>query len=215
MEQLLSNLTEQSQTRYYGKYRGYVANNRDDEKRGRLRLTVPEVLGDTVTGWALPCLPFGGLADQGLFMIPEVDSAVWVEFEAGDLNRPIWTGVFWRQSSDVPSEAQKDEPTTRVLKTPSGHILQFDDAAGEEKFVLHHPAEAEMTIDEQGSITLTDGGGSTVTMDASAGKLALEDSNGNSITMDATGIKIKDKNGNQIELAAAGITIKGTKLNIG
>lgn len=215
METLVSELTDQAQRRYYGKYRGYVVNNRDDEKRGRLRLTVPEVLGDTVTGWALPCLPFGGLADQGLFMIPEVDAAVWVEFEAGDLNRPIWTGVFWRQSSDVPSEAQNDEPTTRMLKTPSGHILQFDDASGKEKFVLRHPAEAEMTIDEQGSITLADAKGGTITMDAGAGKLVAQDKNGNSITMDVTGIKIKDKNGNQIELAAAGITIKGTKLNIG
>jgi len=216
MDPILSNLSQQAQTRYYGKYRGFVVNNQDSEKRGRLQLSVPEVLGDAVTGWALPCLPFGGLADQGLFMIPEIDAAVWVEFEAGDINRPIWTGVYWRQSSDVPAEAQKDEPTTRMLKTPSGHILRFDDASGEEKFVLHHPADAELTIDHQGTVILRDGGGGTVTMDADAGKLVLEDQHRNSITMDANGIKIQDKNGNLIQLKAGEITIKAAgKVNIG
>lgn len=215
MDRMVGQIAEQTQRRYYGKYRGYVVDNQDDEQRGRLRLTVPEVLGDTVTGWALPCLPFGGLAEQGLFMIPEPDSAVWVEFEAGDLQRPIWTGVFFRQSSDVPSEAQKTEPTTRMLKTPSGHILQFDDASGEERFRLYHPSAAEMSIDENGTVIVTDSQGSSVTLDAQAGKLVLEDKNGNTITMDVMGIKLEDKNGNQIEMAAAGITIKGARVSVG
>ena len=76
-------------------------------------MRVPSILGDQTTGWALPCLPFGGLADQGLFMVPEVDSQIWVEFEEGNVDHPVWVGVFWQQTSDVPTEASKTEPRTR------------------------------------------------------------------------------------------------------
>ena len=48
--------------RFYGKYRGIVVDNQDPSKLGRLKLRVPSVLGkDVVTGWATPCVPYGGL----------------------------------------------------------------------------------------------------------------------------------------------------------
>ena len=86
MNDLLSELARQVRGKYYGKYRGFVADNKDPDKKGRLRIRIPSVLGDQVSGWALPCAPF-----TGWFMIPEPDKPVWVEFEEGDLRRPIWT----------------------------------------------------------------------------------------------------------------------------
>jgi uncharacterized protein involved in type VI secretion and phage assembly len=215
MDGVIAELSRDARSRYYGKYRGFVVDNEDPEQRGRLRVTVPAVLGDAVTSWALPCLPFGGLADQGWFAIPEPDSIVWVEFEAGDLHQPIWTGVFWQQGSDVPAEAQKQPPTTRLLKTPSGHVLQFDDEDGAEQIRLFHPKEAEVLIDKDGSITVTDASGGSITMDANAGSIEIKDKNNNKVTLDSSGIKLVDKNGNQLEMAAAGITIKGAKVTIG
>ena len=167
MNEIEQKLARQVQSKYYGKYRGFVSDNSDPDQLGRLKVTVPSILGDTITGWALPCLPFGGLADQGLFTIPEVDAQVWVEFEEGELSHPIWVGVFWQTSGDAPSEGAVTPPTTRVLKTPSGHILQFDDASGAEQYRLHHPADSEMTIDPQGAITLTDANGANVKLDVS------------------------------------------------
>ncbi len=202
------------QSRFFGKYRGFVADNQDPEHRARLRLTVPSVLGAQTTGWALPCLPFGGLTNQGLLLVPEVDAQVWVEFEEGNTDQPIWVGVFWQQSGDLPEEGDLDEPTTRVLRTPSGHVLQFDDAAGEEQFRLAHPAGAEMTVDAAGTFNLTDAAGATVTLDAEAGSVTVEDSNGNTLTMDASGTVIEDANGNKVEMTAAGITVKGTQIVI-
>jgi uncharacterized protein involved in type VI secretion and phage assembly len=189
-----------------------VVDNRDPEKRGRLKLKVPTVLGDQDTGWALPCLPFGGLANQGLFMIPEVDAQVWVEFEEGNLDHPIWVGVFWQQTSDTPEEAALDEPTTRIIRTPSGHVLQFDDQSGEEQFRLAHPAGTELTINPQGTVELTDAAGAKLTLDSESNQVILEDSNGNTVTLDASGTKIQDSNGNQVEMAAAGITLKAVKI---
>ena len=212
METTVVQLASQLNEHRYGKYRGFVVNNMDPEKRARLKLRIPSVLGDAETDWALPCLPFGGKATQGLFIVPEHDAQVWVEFEEGDISRPIWTGTFWQQESDVPTEAAKDEPTTRLLQTPAGHRLQFDDESGEEKIILHHMQEAELMIDENGSIALTDANGSVLTLDASAGEVKIEDSNGNTMTMSSSGTTVEDSNGNKIEMAASGITVEGQQV---
>ncbi|MCP3902783.1 MAG: phage tail protein [Planctomycetes bacterium] len=211
-EALLADVVRRSQDRYYGKYRGFVADNQDPERRGRLKLRVPSVLGEAETGWALPCLPFGGLVDQGLFLVPEVEAQIWVEFEEGDVSKPIWTGTFWQTSNDVPTEAAVDPPTTRLLKTVSGHLLQFDDESGKERVLLKHKADARLEIDETGTVALTDKGGGSVTLDADANEIVVKDANGNTMTMRSSGTLVKDSNGNQVEMAAAGITVKGTKV---
>ncbi len=212
MEEMIQRLAQEMRSKRYGKYRGFVVDNADPEKRARLRLRVPSVLGDAETGWALPCLPFGGAAAQGLFLVPEVDAQVWVEFEEGDISHPVWTGTFWQADGDPPEEAARDEPTTRLLQTPSGHRLQFDDESGEERFLLHHPTDAEIEIDSNGTIALTDAGGAKVTLDAEAGELTIEDANGNVISMTASGTTVEDANGNKIEMAASGVTVKGTQI---
>jgi len=212
MEETLLRLARAIDEKHYGKHRGFVVDNEDPQKRARLLLRIPGLLGDQVTDWALPCLPFGGLADQGFFSVPENEAQVWVEFEEGDIQRPIWTGTFWQQEGDAPQEAALDVPTTRLFKTPAGHILQFDDEEGAEKFILHHPTEAEMSVDENGSILLTDAGGATVTLDASSGELNIEDANGNSMKMTSSGTTVEDANGNKIEMAASGITVEGQQV---
>lgn len=212
MDDTLVELVTEVGAKRYGKYRGFVVDNQDPQKRGRLRLSVPSVLADQQTDWALPCVPFGGGEGYGLFVVPQVGAQMWVEFEEGDLHRPIWTGTFWQQQSDVPEDASKDEPTTRMLRTPGGHILQFDDEAGEEQFRLFHPTEAEMVVDKNGSMTLTDSGGATVTLDAEASEIIVEDANGNIMTMNGSGTTVEDSNGNKIEMAASGITVEGQQI---
>ncbi len=214
MEETIIRLAKLFGERRFGKFRGIVTDNKDPQKRGRLKLRVPSVLGDQETDWALPCLPLGGLKEQGLFLVPEVGAQGWVEFEEGDINRPIWTGTFWQQESDVPQEAAKEEPTTRVLKTPTGHTLQFDDEEGKERFRLYHPKGAEVTIDENGSIKVTDAKESSLTLDANAGKIVLEDTNGNTLTMSSSSTIVEDSNGNKIEMGPSGINIKGQQVVI-
>ena len=212
MDELLLELARQYQNKYFGKYRGFVVDNDDPEQRGRLCLNVPSVLGEAQSGWALPSLPFGGLADQGLFMVPEIGAQVWVEFEAGNVNLPIWTGTFWQQSGDPPTEAAQSPPTTRILKTPSGHVLQFDDKDGEEKFRLAHPAGTETTVDENGTVIIRDAQGNTLTLNADSGEIVVEDANGNTITLNSSGTSLVDSNGNKIEMTASGITVKGQQV---
>jgi len=210
---LLEKVAKEVQRKLYGKFRGFVVDNQDPEKRARLKLKIPSALGETETGWALPCIPFGGIAGFGLFLVPEVDTQVWVEFEEGEISRPIWTGTFWQKQGDPPAEATEgDGTTTRLLKTPGGHLLRFDDEKDKEKIQILHPKGTEVAIDEKGILTLTDSGGSKVTMDPDAGKLLVEDSNGNTLTMDSSGTVIEDKNGNKVTMASAGINVEGQKV---
>lgn len=74
---------------YYGKYRGRIVDNNDPEKRGRIKVECPTVLGTQISNWALPCLP------PYIFYIPQIGSLVWVEFEEGKIDSPIWSGHFY------------------------------------------------------------------------------------------------------------------------
>ena len=214
MENALQQTVRQSQQKYYGKYRAFVTDNDDPEQRGRLKVRVPSVFGQQETYWALPCLPFGGLADQGFFFVPEIDAQVWVEFEEGNQDRPLWTGVFWQPSEGVPSEATEAYPNSRVLKTPAGHTLQFDDADGEEQIKLKHPEGADMTIDPNGSIKLTDASGAKLTLDASGNSLTVADANGNEMVMDSSGTTVTDSNGNEVTMSAGQLKISGQMIVI-
>lgn len=100
----MNDSNESDEARYYGKYRGVVFNNIDPEQRGRIMAMVPDVLGLTPSSWALPCVPMAG-KQQGVFMVPQLGAGVWIEFEQGDPDYPIWTGGFWGIASEVPALA--------------------------------------------------------------------------------------------------------------
>ncbi len=199
----------QQQNRYYGKYRGFISDNADPEKLGRCKLVVPSVLGETATNWALPCTAYGGAQGIGVIAVPPVGAQIVAEFMEGDVSSPLWTGTFWRTSGEIPEEfAANDKPSAKVMKTESGHLLVFEDKEGEETVTLRSSAEAILEMISDGSFSLTDSGGATVTLDAAASEIRIEDANGNSCVMSASGMTFKDPAGNEIETAAGGITIK-------
>ena len=212
VEETITRLAREVEERRYGKFRGLVTDNNDPQKRGRLRLRIPSVLGDQESDWALPCLPYGGASACGLFLAPPNGAQVWVEFEEGDVHRPVWTGTFWQDGSDVPPDAAKGPPSTVLLQTPGGHIIDLEDKSGDEHIRLKHSGGATVVIDKNGSIVLTDAKGATATLDADGGSVKVADANGNSVLLDSNGIALKDANGNKIEMAAAGVTIKAQQI---
>lgn len=197
--------------RAIGKFRGVVMDNQDPDKRGRVKVSVPALLGDQTSDWALPCFPCGGLADTGWFCVPKVGAQVWVEFEGGNIDFPIWSGTFWQQGADVPAEVQ-DPPTTHLLKTPKGHLFLLEDQDDNEQVSLTHSGGAQMLIDPDGTIALTDQNGAKVTLDAQNNQLLIEDANGNSVTLASAGTTVEDGNGNKIEMSASGINVKGMQI---
>jgi hypothetical protein len=116
--------------RFYGKYRGLVAINVDPKNMGRLKAVVPEVLGEIPSSWALPCVPYAGTG-AGFFAIPPIGAGVWIEFEAGDVSRPIWTGAWWA-TGEVPMDEKgipAQAPTTKIFRTEFGLLMAYDDLA--------------------------------------------------------------------------------------
>ncbi|HVO10142.1 MAG TPA: phage baseplate assembly protein V [Vicinamibacteria bacterium] len=90
--------------RYYGKYRATVIDNVDPMQLGRIQVLSPDVHGMVPTSWAMPCVPIAG-TQSGIYCVPPIGSSVWIEFEQGDLDFPIWVGGFWGLQSDPPGLA--------------------------------------------------------------------------------------------------------------
>jgi hypothetical protein len=105
-------------TPFFGKYRGSVVDNVDPLRLGRLSVRVPDVFGDNL-GWALPCVPFAG-PGVGFLALPPVGANVWVEFEAGDPDYPVWAGCFWGPNQ-LPAEAV--HPAFAVWRTAGSVIV--------------------------------------------------------------------------------------------
>ena len=139
-DRVLEDLLERLRGRFYGKYRGIATDV--DPATCRIKAQVPAVLGDTETGWCMPCVPYAG-PNVGIAFLPETGSGVWIEFEGGDVSFPIWVGGYWREG-EVPSDVGA---AVKVIATKAPNELKFDD--------------------DQGSLTITDANGNTVTMDGS------------------------------------------------
>ena len=90
--------------KYYGKYRGTVINNVDPLQIGRIQVMVPDVTNLIPSSWAMPCVPIAG-KQEGAFFVPQIGAGVWVEFEQGDPDYPIWVGGFWGVAAEVPALA--------------------------------------------------------------------------------------------------------------
>jgi Type VI secretion system/phage-baseplate injector OB domain len=120
-------VSRQEQDSYLGKYRGRVEDNVDPDRQGRLKVSVPNVLQDEWTGWALPCVPYAG-PGVGFFAIPPVGASVWVEFEGGNVESPIWSGCFWAAGERVPADPAT--PEVKVFKTEGVSLTMKDQSGG-------------------------------------------------------------------------------------
>ena len=156
--------------KFFGKYRGTVLNNVDPEQRGRLTLSVPDVLGAVPSSWAEPCVPLAGPTGppMGVYLVPPIGAGVWVEFEHGDPSYPIWTGCRWGAQSDVPPLAKAGLPTSPnlVMQTLGQHMLLLSDmpptpATG--GIVLKSTTGAMIVVNDSG-IYISNGKGATITL---------------------------------------------------
>ena len=117
----------------YGKHRGKVVDPVDPLQLGRILALVPAI-SEMPLSWAMPATPYAG-ADVGFFAIPPIGANVWIEFEGGDVNYPIWSGCFWGEGQ-VPAEPAV--PTTIMLKTTLG-AFSINDLDAELKLSLTAP----------------------------------------------------------------------------
>jgi uncharacterized protein involved in type VI secretion and phage assembly len=161
-------------TDFFGKYRGVVTDNMDPLMVGRIRARVPDAMGDQESGWALPCAPFGG-DGMGFFAVPKVGAGVWIEFEHGDPDYPVWSGCWWGSAAEMPPTLLAPPPPSKklMLKTEGGHTVLIDDTPG------------------IGGITLETSGGQKIKLTA----LGIEIDNGQGAVIKLTGPQVSVNNG--------------------
>jgi hypothetical protein len=189
----------QASVKHYGKYPGLVISNTPPENdpenpkkihRGELYVEVPAILEESPDGksqqpiqvWAKPCF------HPGFFFIPEIGAQVWVEFAAGDLNAPLWTGV-WYPLKETPKTAAEKAPTVfqKVVRTASGHVTQLDD--------------------QNGNVLIANGQGSSIFLNGEDQEATFFDQHGNFVKMGNDGIAIVNKDGTLIELREGKVTV--------
>ena len=158
--------------RFWGKYRGTVTLNVDPESRGRIQVMVPDVLGLMPSSWAECSAPVSGMtgAASGVFMIPSVGAAVWVEFEHGDPNKPIWTGGRWESAADVPPFAIAPPPIPPgqnfAIQTTLQNLVLISDSAPTPAtggIVLRSTTGAMLVVNDSG-IYINNGKGASITL---------------------------------------------------
>lgn len=175
--------------RYFGLYPAIVTDIVDPDRLGRIEVKYPwlgDDGGQAVRSRATLLSPYAD-DDQGLQILPEVDSQVVVAFEAGDPRRPYIVGACWNGRESLPA-APEAANNKRTLKTRSGSLLEFDDQQGAEK------------------ITLSTVGGHKVILDHAALSVTVEHSSGSLITMNATG---------QVEIRAnATVEVNASAVNV-
>lgn len=97
--------------RFFGKYRGTVINNIDPMQMGRIMAQVPAISALLPTSWCMPCYPLAGTG-SGASFVPQLRSAVWIEFEGGDPDYPIWAGCFYGLDAERPTDAAAGNPVS-------------------------------------------------------------------------------------------------------
>ncbi len=150
--------------RYYGKYRGTVKLNVDPKRIGRLLVECSDVLGAGISSWAMPCLPMAGI-QAGMFVLPPQNSGVWLEFEQGDPDLPIWVGAYWGSAAEVPALTQTAPPAVGViaLQTQMQNTLMLSDTPGIGGFQLLTTSKAMIQVNDTG-IIIQNGKGASIQM---------------------------------------------------
>jgi hypothetical protein len=211
----MGNPAPRSGERWYGKYSGEVGGNEDPQKQGRVQVKVPTIFGADLQVWARPCFAYGH------FFVPPVGAKVWVEFEAGDPQYPIWSGA-WYPQANTPEESRVTPPDNRVIQTASGHTIELNDTSDSPKITIRHKDNSFVAIDDKGSVVVANKNGSTLYLNADQGEVSLFSEHGHMLSMKSGGIAIINKDqtslditGDTVRITAANIILDGGKVSLG
>lgn len=198
---------------FFGKYRGKVTSTKDPLHLGRVQVQVPSILGEGRLSWALPSTPYAG-KDIGLFTVPPSGSNIWVEFEGGDPDYPIWSGCFWGEG-ELPQDAKVEEPekvqvfrtegvtcTVSNLGSNKGVTLIVEQPVVERKLKMVFNADGiEINNKDETTIKIT------------ADKIELKNKANSTVTIKQDDIQLKESNV-EIKLTATQINLINTASTI-
>lgn len=155
--------------KYYGKYRGTVVNNIDPMQRGRIQALVPDVSNVMLSSWAEPALPGGGI-QTGMFTVPQIGAGVWIEFEQGDSDYPIWTGCYWGNAAETPALAKMVPPGVSgiTFQTTFQNGIVLSDVPGPTGGIMLKSTTGAAIIVNDTGIYIQNGKGASIVMTGTA-----------------------------------------------
>ena len=156
--------TNESQ-KFFGKYRSVCVNNVDPMQMGRIQVVVPDVSSVSPTSWAMPCVPVGGM-QMGVFGVPQIGAGVWIEFEQGDPDYPIWVGCYYGSAAEVPLLSQLAPPGVPAITfqtTLQNGILVSDVPGPTGGIMLKSALGAALIVNDTG-IYIQNGQGAAITL---------------------------------------------------
>lgn len=145
---------------------GIVEDLNDPTGQGRVRLSFPWMDASMRSAWAPVSVPLAG-KDRGAYIMPELGDEALVAFEHGDFDHPFVLGYLWN-GTDLPPE---NDPQLRVIRTPGGHQLRFEDAPGAKKIVVKTDGGLTLTMDDAAQSITLEGGGRAVTLQSGQVKI--------------------------------------------
>jgi uncharacterized protein involved in type VI secretion and phage assembly len=151
--------------KYYGIYRGTVTNNIDPLQTGRILATVPDAGGLVPTTWAMPAMPIAG-KQMGVYVVPQIGAGVWIQFEAGDPDRPVWTGGWWGSAAEVPALALAGIPANPniVIGSMLQNTIVVSDLPGPTGGIMLKSATGATLIVNDTGIFIQNGKGASIVM---------------------------------------------------
>jgi uncharacterized protein involved in type VI secretion and phage assembly len=151
--------------KYFGKYRGMVINNVDPLQIGRLLVQVSDVLALIPSSWAMPCFPITG-QQMGAYLLPQIGAGVWVEFEQGNPDYPIWSGCWYGSAAEVPALALAGNPVSPsiVLQTALQNSIVISDLPGPTGGIMLKSTTGATIIVNDTGIYIQNGKGASLVM---------------------------------------------------
>jgi uncharacterized protein involved in type VI secretion and phage assembly len=226
-------------TRFHGKYAGIVISNEtqgSSDHLGHIKIKVPSILEEdegnggtkAIEVVARPSFP------AGFFFVPEEGANVWVEFMAGMLEEPIWTGVWYpaepeEEPAAAPVDADGEAPTQtrKIIRTARGNTVQIDDEEGAERIVvrIQNPDSedelCEIRLDQDGVhieatseriVDIRDGSQNFISLSADGIELSARDA-ASTVVMSDSAITLTVGSAS-IEIVDGAITLKADKVDV-
>jgi hypothetical protein len=192
-------------SRFYGIYVAIVEDVADPSSMGRIRVQVP-ALGQRRAPadlWARPAT-FGGSEGTGLFFAPNVGDKVWVSFEAGNPDKPVYFGGFMGNGK---AAAEFGSYLKRGFKTPAGHYVRVSDEDSDQHITMAASNGAYATMNKDGDLLMSSAEGSYINLSAADRSTTIHDVGGALLTMKDGEATLISKEGVVIKVGASGVTI--------
>lgn len=152
-------------SQFFGKYRAIVTNNTDPLMRGRLQLHIPDMPGFIASTWAEACVPLAGPPGppMGIYVLPAVGTNVWVEFEKGNRDLPVWVGCHWAGSAEIPVSVVPGAPNI-VIQSQGQHSIVISDTPGAMGGILLKSSTGAAIVINDTGIFIENGKGASIVL---------------------------------------------------